>query len=69
LLPAGIVNVEGRFSRGEVVKIRTQQGKDVALGMPRYNSDALHLIQGKHSQDIEQVLGYEYGALRYTATI
>lgn len=63
LLPAGIVNVEGRFSRGEVVKIRTQQGKDVALGMPRYNSDALHLIQGKHSQDIEQVLGYEYGAV------
>ncbi|SQE31367.1 Glutamate 5-kinase [Mannheimia haemolytica] len=46
-----------------MVKIRTQQGKDVALGMPRYNSDALHLIQGKHSQDIEQVLGYEYGAV------
>ncbi|HDR0967601.1 TPA: glutamate 5-kinase [Pasteurella multocida] len=63
LLPAGIVKVEGRFSRGEVVKIRTQQGKDVALGMPRYNSDALHLIQGKRSQDIEQVLGYEYGAV------
>ncbi|WP_439238746.1 glutamate 5-kinase [Lonepinella sp. BR2919] len=63
LLPAGIVAVVGRFSRGEVVKIRTQSGKDIALGMPRYNSDALQLIQGKKSQQIEQILGYEYGAV------
>ncbi|SEQ80255.1 MULTISPECIES: glutamate 5-kinase [Basfia] len=63
LLPAGIVNIEGRFSRGEVVKIRTQQGKDIALGMPRYNSDALYLIQGKKSQNIEKILGYEYGSV------
>ncbi|GJJ79751.1 glutamate 5-kinase [Pasteurella canis] len=63
LLPAGIVHVEGRFSRGEVVKIRTQQGKDIALGVPRYNSDALHLLKGKKSQDIEQILGYEYGSV------
>lgn len=63
LLPAGIVNVKGRFSRGEVVKIRTQSGKDIALGMPRYNSDALQLIKGRKSADIENVLGYEYGAV------
>ena len=63
LLPAGIVNVEGRFSRGEVVKIRTQSGKGIALGMPRYNSDALQLIKGRKSADIENVLGYEYGAV------
>ena len=63
LLPAGIINVEGRFSRGEVVKIRTQSGKDIALGMPRYNSDSLQLIKGRKSADIENVLGYEYGAV------
>lgn len=63
LLPAGILQVEGRFSRGEVVRIRTQQGKDIALGMPRYNSDALMQIKGKKSQEIEQILGYEYGAV------
>ena len=63
LLPAGIVTVEGRFSRGEVVKIRNPAGKDIALGMPRYNSDALLLIKGKKSQDIEAILGYEYGAV------
>ena len=63
LLPAGILQVEGRFSRGEVVRIRNAQGKDLALGMARYNSDALNLIAGKRSQDIEQILGYEYGAV------
>ena len=61
LLPAGILNVEGRFSRGEVVNIRTCKGKNIALGMPRYNSDALNQIKGKKSQEIEQILGYEYG--------
>lgn len=63
LLPAGILNVEGRFSRGEVVNIRTSEGKNIALGMPRYNSDALNQIKGKKSQEIEQILGYEYGAV------
>jgi len=63
LLPAGILNVEGRFSRGEVVNIRTCYGKNIALGMPRYNRDALNQIKGKKSQEIEQILGYEYGAV------
>ena len=63
LLPAGILNVEGRFSRGEVVNIRTCEGKNIALGMPRYNSDALNQIKGKKSQEIEQILGYEYGTV------
>ena len=63
LLPAGIIAIEGCFSRGEVVKIRTQSGKDIALGMPRYNSDALQLIKGKKSTEIEFILGYEYGSV------
>ncbi|WP_040975615.1 glutamate 5-kinase [Necropsobacter massiliensis] len=63
LLPAGIVAVEGRFSRGEVVKIRSRSGQDMALGMPRYNSDALSLIKGRKSQEIERILGYEYGSV------
>ena len=46
-----------------MVKIRTRSGKDIALGVPRYNSDALLLIKGKKSQEIEQILGYEYGSV------
>ena len=55
--------VEGTFSRGEVVLLQNQQGKALARAMVRYNSDALELIKGKKSQDIEQILGYEYGAV------
>ncbi|MCW9717422.1 glutamate 5-kinase [Avibacterium sp. 21-599] len=63
LLPAGIAQIEGRFSRGEVVKIQQSNGNVIALGIPRYNSDALNLIKGKKSQEIPQILGYEYGAV------
>lgn len=63
LLPAGIISVEGCFSRGEVVKICSTNGKKIALGVPRYNSDSLIQIKGKKSQDIEQILGYEYGSV------
>ncbi|MCW9733295.1 glutamate 5-kinase [Avibacterium sp. 20-15] len=63
LLPAGIAQIEGRFSRGEVVKIQQSNGNVIALGIPRYNSDALNLIKGKKSQEIPHILGYEYGAV------
>ena len=63
LLPAGIVRIEGRFSRGEMVKIRTLQNKDIALGVACYNSDALELIKGKKSAEIAVTLGYEYGSV------
>lgn len=63
LLPAGITKIEGTFSRGEVVLLRNQQGKDLARGMVRYGSDALSLIKGRQSQQIEPILGYEYGAV------
>ncbi len=61
LLPKGMVGVEGDFSRGTVVRIRSQAGRDIAHGVSRYNSDALRMIVGQHSQQISQILGYEYG--------
>lgn len=61
LLPKGILAVEGDFSRGIVVRIRSTDGRDIAHGVSRYNSDALRMIAGHHSQDISDILGYEYG--------
>lgn len=63
LLPAGILKIEGTFSRGEVVSLLNQQGKLLACGMVRYSSDALQQIKGKKSQAIHSTLGYEYGAV------
>ena len=61
MLPKGIKTVSGNFSRGEVIRIRSSEGRDIAHGVSRYNSDALRLIAGQHSQQIDAILGYEYG--------
>lgn len=61
LLPKGIREVKGDFSRGEVIRIRNQAGRDLAHGVSRYNSDAMRMIAGHHSQEISEILGYEYG--------
>ena len=61
LLPKGIKSVTGNFSRGEVIRIRNLAGRDIAHGVSRYNSDALRRIAGHHSQQIDAILGYEYG--------
>lgn len=63
LLPAGIQKIEGQFARGEVVKIANRENKILALGISRYNSEALNLIKGKKSSDIESLLGYEFGSV------
>ena len=61
LLPRGIKTITGNFSRGEVIRIRSLEGRDIAHGVSRYNSDALRRIAGQHSQQIDAILGYEYG--------
>jgi glutamate 5-kinase len=61
LLPKGIRAIQGNFSRGEVIRIRSLQGRDIAHGVSRYNSDAMRMIAGHHSQQISEILGYEYG--------
>jgi glutamate 5-kinase len=44
-----------------VIRIRNLEGRDIAHGVSRYNSDALRRIAGQHSQQIDAILGYEYG--------
>lgn len=63
LLPKGILQVEQNFSRGEVIDICDKTGKSIARGVSRYNSDALKQIAGHHSQEINQIIGYEYGSV------
>lgn len=63
LLPKGILQVEQNFSRGEVIDICDKTGKSIARGVSRYNSDSLKQIAGHHSQEINQIIGYEYGSV------
>jgi glutamate 5-kinase len=58
LLPVGVVAVEGRFERGDAVTIRNREGRDLARGLVAYGSEEARRIQGRRSEDIEQLLGY-----------
>ena len=62
LLPKGIKSVEGNFSRGATVDIVSLDGRNIARGITRYSSDDLKRISGKHSHEIEEILGFMHGA-------
>ena len=58
LLPSGILEVEGIFDRGDIVEIESE-GEVFAKGITDYTSSELNKIKGKHSDKIEEMLGYK----------
>lgn len=58
LLPAGITHVNGTFAKGDAVKILTQNGTEIARGLVNYTAQECHLLQGKKSTQIPQILNY-----------
>ena len=58
LLPIGMVSVEGEFSRGDVIAVRDEQGREIARGLANYASAEARLLCRKASTDIERLLGY-----------
>jgi len=61
LLPVGITKSGGKYLRGDVLRLKDPDGKEFALGITNYNHEDLEKIIGLQSQEIEQVLGYNYG--------
>ncbi|MDR3367998.1 glutamate 5-kinase [Rhodoferax sp.] len=58
LLPIGMTAVEGDFSRGDVIAIRSDAGTEVARGLANYASAEARLICRKPSNQFEKLLGY-----------
>ena len=58
LLPIGVTDVEGNFSRGDTVSIYTNTGRELAKGIIAYSSEEVSLIIGRKSNEIENILGY-----------
>lgn len=61
LLPVGIVRAEGRFDRGAIISVRRQDGEEIARGLANYGANDLQQILGHQSEDISDILGYDYG--------
>ncbi len=58
LLPAGVVQVDGEFERGDAVRVQTIQGQELARGLVAYSAADARLILGRKSGEIEGLLGY-----------
>ncbi|MBQ1763588.1 MAG: glutamate 5-kinase, partial [Aquincola sp.] len=58
LLPIGMSEVQGEFHRGDVIAVRTQDGREIARGLANYSSAEARLILRKPSSQIEGLLGY-----------
>ena len=58
LLPVGVIDVSGDFSRGDVVTLKALSGEVVGRGLAEYSSDEASRLSGVQSDQIENVLGY-----------
>lgn len=62
LLAKGVIGVNGQFARGDVARVVDASGVLVAKGLMSYSSTDMQRIQGMHSNEIGEVLGYDYGS-------
>ncbi len=57
LLPSGVTEVQGTFSRGDVVSITDEQGIEFARGLANYSAQEMQSVKGLKSSRIACVLG------------
>jgi glutamate 5-kinase len=57
LLPAGVKDVLGDFEPGSMVRCMDASGREIARGVTCFSSDQIRMIMGRHSEEIESVLG------------
>jgi glutamate 5-kinase len=58
VLPVGVKQVDGKFSRGDLVVCTDLSGLEVGRGLVNYNDEEARRIMGHASRDIEALLGY-----------
>jgi glutamate 5-kinase len=59
LLPVGVQQVQGQFTRGDLVSCRAPDGREIARGLVNYHADEARKIAGKPSSLIADLLGYK----------
>jgi len=59
LLPSGIAAVQGRFERGDTVRILSAAGVEIGKGVCNYSSDEVLRIKGRKSTEVSGILDCE----------
>jgi glutamate 5-kinase len=60
LLPSGIIEVEGKFERGEAIRCSGTDRVEFARGLVNYSASEILKIKGLKTTQIESKLGYKY---------
>lgn len=58
LLPSGVTGVEGRFEKGDSVRLIDPAGVRIGVGLTAYAAEEMARIAGRQSSEIEAILGY-----------
>jgi glutamate 5-kinase len=58
LLPAGVIEVEGAFERGDAVLVCDPDGQGIAKGLSAYDAGDARRILGRKTGEITALLGY-----------
>jgi glutamate 5-kinase len=59
LLVSGVNRVDGPFDRGDCVRVLRADGGVVGVGLAAYAADEMERIRGRHSGEIEALVGYK----------
>tara|TARA_B100000686_G_C16688215_1_gene916055 strand:- start:289 stop:1398 length:1110 start_codon:yes stop_codon:yes gene_type:complete len=59
LLPAGVLEIKGKFNRGDIITITNADNKKIGIGVVAYDFHEVKKIIGKNSKKIKHILGYE----------
>jgi len=60
LLPIGVREVRGAFGVGAPVRCLNELGEVVGIGLSNYKSIEIELIKGRHTEEIENLIGYKH---------
>ncbi len=60
LLPIGIQEVRGVFGVGAPVRCIDRNGNLIGIGLTNYKSTEIETIKGRHSDEIEGLIGYKH---------
>ncbi len=60
LLPIGIRSVRGNFGVGAPVRCMDKEGNVIGIGLSNYKSSEIENIKGRHSEEIETLIGYKH---------
>ncbi|NNF13676.1 MAG: glutamate 5-kinase [Gemmatimonadetes bacterium] len=60
LLPSGVVGVQGRFRRGDLVSVVDDRGVERARGIVRFDDRDVERIRGLHTLEVKNRLGTDH---------